>query len=147
MELPLSYSFSKHNKFTLTNSKSSSILHVCGNLNLSTLSEIQDLLLNNVERKNYSEEDFNNLLTELYTENNQNYDLENIDDIDLEDIASSISPSEDLLDDKNETYLSLGEFHAMSGLRNPIILPVCRGESSLLLSLEEKENPFKGPWR
>ena len=102
MELPLSYSFSKHNKFTLTNSKSSSILHVCGNLNLSTLSEIQDLLLNNVERKNYSEEDFNNLLTELYTENNQNYDLENIDDIDLEDIASSISPSEDLLDDKNE---------------------------------------------
>ena len=102
MELPLSYSFSKHNKFTLTNSKSSSILHVCGNLNLSTLSEIQDLLLNKVERKNYSEEDFNNLLTELYTENNQNYDLENIDDIDLEDIASSISPSEDLLDDKNE---------------------------------------------
>ena len=56
MELPLSYSFSKHNKFTLTNSKSSSILHVCGNLNLSTLSEIQDLLLNKVERKNYSEE-------------------------------------------------------------------------------------------
>ena len=96
MELPLSYSFSKHNKFTLTNNKSSSILHVCGNLNLSTLSEIQDLLLNNVERKNYSEEDFNNLLTELYTENNQNYDLENIDDIDLEDLASSISPSEDL---------------------------------------------------
>jgi len=102
MELPLSYSFSKHNKFTLTNNKSSSVLHVCGNLNLSTLSEIQDLLLTNVERKDYSEEDFNNLLTELYTENNQNYDLERIDNIDLEDIASSISPSEDLLDDKNE---------------------------------------------
>tara|TARA_B100001057_G_scaffold69722_1_gene63529 strand:- start:15447 stop:16889 length:1443 start_codon:yes stop_codon:yes gene_type:complete len=102
MELPLSYSFSKLNKVTLTNIKNSSILHVCGELQLSSLSEIQDLFLSDVQRKNYTEDEFQNLLTELYTENKQDYDIEEFNNLNLEDIASSISPSEDLLDDKNE---------------------------------------------
>ena len=102
MDLPLSYSFCKLNKVAITNDNNHSILHVCGELKLDTLSSIQSLFSDTVEKKVYSVDDFENLLTELYTNQTEDLDFSEIDDLNLEDIASSISPSDDLLDDKNK---------------------------------------------
>ncbi len=102
MDLPLSYSFCKLNKVAITNDNNHSILHVCGELKLDTLSSIQSLFSDTVEKKVYSVDDFENLLTELYTNKTEDLDFSEIDDLNLEDIASSISPSDDLLDDKNK---------------------------------------------
>ena len=54
MDLPLSYSFCKLNNVAITNDNNHSILHVCGELKLDTLSSIQSLFSDTVEKKVYS---------------------------------------------------------------------------------------------
>lgn len=102
MNLPLTYNFCKTNKITLVNEANTSIIHTCGSLRPTVLSSIQNLLLDNVEKKNHSDDEFENLLTELYTNQSDDYDFSNLEDLDLIDIANAISPSDDLLDDKNK---------------------------------------------
>ena len=48
MNLPLPYSFCKLNKVTLTQSKNTSTLHVCGSLNAHVLSNIEHLFLSKI---------------------------------------------------------------------------------------------------
>mgnify|MGYP001468273687 FL=1 len=102
MNLPLTYNFCKTNKITLVNEANTSIIHTCGSLRPTVLSSIQNLLLDNVEKRNHSDDEFENLLTELYTNQSDDYDFSNLEDLDLIDIANAISPSDDLLDDKNK---------------------------------------------
>ncbi|MAI03167.1 MAG: type II/IV secretion system protein [Gammaproteobacteria bacterium] len=102
MNLPLPYSYCKLNKVTITNENNHSILHVCGELKPIILSSIQDLFADTVEKKIYSDDDFQNLLTELYTDKTEDLDFSELDNLNLADIANSISPSDDLLDDKNK---------------------------------------------
>ena len=102
MNLPLPYSYCKLNKVTITNNNNHSVLHVCGELKPIILSSIQNLFADTVEKKIYSEDDFQNLLTELYTDKAEDLDFSELDNLDLVDIANSISPSDDLLDDKNK---------------------------------------------
>ncbi len=102
MNLPLTYNFCKTNKITLINEVNTSIIHTCGSLKPTVLSSIQNLLLDNVEKRNHSDDEFENLLTELYTNQSDEYDFSNLEDLDLIDIANAISPSDDLLDDKNK---------------------------------------------
>tara|TARA_Y100001935_G_C17302714_1_gene510306 strand:+ start:1235 stop:2683 length:1449 start_codon:yes stop_codon:yes gene_type:complete len=102
MILPLPYSYCKLNKVTLTNDKDHSTLHVCGTLNPNTLSSIQKLFKGTVEKKTYNDDDFESLLTDLYTNQSDDLDFSEFDNLDLADIANSISPSDDLLDDKNK---------------------------------------------
>ena len=102
MILPLPYSYCKLNKVTLTNEKDHSILHVCGTLNPNILSSIQKLFKETVEKKTYNDDDFESLLTDLYTNQSDDLDFSEFDNLDLADIANSISPSDDLLDDKNK---------------------------------------------
>lgn len=102
MNLPLTYNFCKTNKITLVNEVNTSIIHTCGSLKPTVLSSIQNLLLDNVEKRNHSDDEFENLLTELYTNQSDEYDFSNLEDLDLIDIANAISPSDDLLDDKNK---------------------------------------------
>ena len=102
MNLPLPYSYCKLNKVTITNNNNHSVLHVCGELNPIILSSIQNLFADTVEKKIYSDDDFQNLLTELYTDKAEDLDFSELDNLDLVDIANSISPSDDLLDDKNK---------------------------------------------
>jgi len=102
MELPLNYSFCKHNKLILTNIETTSTLHQCGDANLRVLANLQPFLKSKVIKKNYSQDEFENLLIELYTDNKEEYDMTEFDDLNLEDIANAISPSDDLLDDENK---------------------------------------------
>lgn len=102
MNLPLTYNYCKTNKITLINEANKSIIHICGSLKPSVLSSIQNFLLDDVEKKNHSDDEFESLLTELYTDQSDDYDFSNIEDLDLIDIANAISPSDDLLDDKNK---------------------------------------------
>ena len=102
MNLPLPYSYCKLNKVAITNENKHSTLHVCGELKPKILSSIQKLFEDTVEKKIYTDDDFENLLTELYTEQTEDLDFSELDNLDLADIASSISPSDDLLDDKNK---------------------------------------------
>ena len=66
------------------------------------MSSIENLLLDKIEKKNHTDDEFETLLTELYTDQSDEYDFSNMDDLDLIDIANAISPSDDLLDDKNK---------------------------------------------
>tara|TARA_E500000178_G_scaffold351389_1_gene412378 strand:+ start:6150 stop:7595 length:1446 start_codon:yes stop_codon:yes gene_type:complete len=102
MNLPLSYNYCKTNKIALINEDNKSTLHICGLINPSVLSAIQDLFLKDIEKQIHSDDEFENLLTELYTDQSDDYDFTNIEDLDLLDIANAISPSDDLLDDKNK---------------------------------------------
>tara|TARA_B100000003_G_scaffold27637_3_gene21886 strand:+ start:2375 stop:3823 length:1449 start_codon:yes stop_codon:yes gene_type:complete len=102
MNLPLPYSYCKLNKVAITNENKHSTLHVCGELKPKILSSIQKLFEDTVEKKIYTDDDFENLLTELYTEQTEDLDFSELDNLDLADIANSISPSDDLLDDKNK---------------------------------------------
>ena len=102
MNLPLTYNYCKTNKITLINEANKSVIHTCGALKPAVLSSIENLLLDKVEKKNHSDDEFENLLTELYTDQSDDYDFSNIEDLDLVDIANAISPSDDLLDDKNK---------------------------------------------
>ena len=102
MNLPLSYSYCKTNKIALVNDSCKSTIHICGSLKPSVLSSIQNLLQNDIKKIIYSDDDFESLLTELYTNQSDEYDFSNIEDLDLLDIANAISPSDDLLDDKNK---------------------------------------------
>ena len=102
MDLPLTYNFCKTNKIALINEANTSILHTCGSLKPRVLSSIENLLLDKIEKKNHTDDEFETLLTELYTDQSDEYDFSNMDDLDLIDIANAISPSDDLLDDKNK---------------------------------------------
>jgi len=102
MNLPLSYNYCKTNKIALINEDNKSVLHICGLINPSVLSAIQDLFLHDIEKQIHTDDEFENLLTELYTNQSDEYDFTNIEDLDLLDIANAISPSDDLLDDKNK---------------------------------------------
>ena len=102
MDLPLTYNFCKANKIALINEANTSILHTCGSLKPRVLSSIENLLLDKIEKKNHTDDEFETLLTELYTDQSDEYDFSNMDDLDLIDIANAISPSDDLLDDKNK---------------------------------------------
>tara|TARA_B100000886_G_scaffold281591_1_gene205701 strand:- start:1169 stop:2611 length:1443 start_codon:yes stop_codon:yes gene_type:complete len=102
MDLPLTYNFCKTNKIALINESNTSILHICGSLKPRVLSSIENLLLDKIEKKNHTDDEFETLLTELYTDQSDEYDFSNMDDLDLIDIANAISPSDDLLDDKNK---------------------------------------------
>ena len=102
MNLPLTYNYCKTNKITLINDANKSVIHTCGSLKPAVLSSIENLLLDKVEKKNHSDDEFENLLTELYTDQSDDFDFSNIEDLDLVDIANAISPSDDLLDDKNK---------------------------------------------
>ena len=102
MDLPLTYNFCKTNKIALINEADTSILHTCGSLKPRVLSSIENLLLDKIEKKNHTDDEFETLLTELYTDQSDEYDFSNMDDLDLIDIANAISPSDDLLDDKNK---------------------------------------------
>ena len=102
MNLPLTYNFCKTNKIALINEANTSILHTCGSLKPSVLSSIENLLLDKIEKKKHTDDEFETLLTELYTDQSDDYDFSNMDDLDLIDIANAISPSDDLLDDKNK---------------------------------------------
>ena len=102
MDLPLTYNFCKTNKIALINEANTSILHTCGSLKPRVLSSIENLLLDKIEKKNHTDDEFESLLTELYTDQSDEYDFSNMDDLDLIDIANAISPSDDLLDDKNK---------------------------------------------
>ena len=102
MDLPLTYNFCKTNKIALINEANRSILHTCGSLKPRVLSSIENLLLDKIEKKNHTDDEFETLLTELYTDQSDEYDFSNMDDLDLIDIANAISPSDDLLDDKNK---------------------------------------------
>ena len=102
MNLPLSYNYCKTNKIALINEDDKSFLHICELLDPSVLSAIQDLFLNVVEKQVHTDDEFESLLTELYTNQTDEYDFSNIEDLDLLDIANAISPSDDLLDDNNK---------------------------------------------
>ena len=102
MDLPLTYNFCKTNKIALINDANTSILHTCGSLKPRVLSSIENLLLDKIEKKNHTDDEFETLLTELYTDQSDEYDFSNMDELDLIDIANAISPSDDLLDDKNK---------------------------------------------
>ena len=102
MDLPLTYNFCKTNKIALINDANTSVLHTCGALNPKVLSSIENFLLDNITKEKHTDDEFENLLTELYTEQSGEYDFSNIDDLELIDIANAISPSDDLLDDKNK---------------------------------------------
>ena len=102
MNLPLTYNFCKTNKIALINDANTSILHTCGSLKPRVLSSIENLLLDKIEKKNHTDDEFETLLTELYTDQSDEYDFSNMDELDLIDIANAISPSDDLLDDKNK---------------------------------------------
>ena len=102
MSLPLSYNFCKLNGITLVNDSNISKLHICGTLKPSVLSAIENLLLDEVVKENHSDDEFENLLTELYTDKSEEFDFSDMDDLDLIDIANAISPTDDLLDDKNK---------------------------------------------
>jgi general secretion pathway protein E len=102
MNLPLTYNFCKTNKIALINKANTSILHTCGSLKPSVLSSIENLLLDKIEKKKHTDDEFETLLTELYTDQSDEYDFSNMDDLDLIDIANAISPSDDLLDDTNK---------------------------------------------
>ena len=102
MDLPLTYNFCKTNKIALINEANKSILHTCGSLEPRVLSSIENLLLDKIEKKDHTDDEFETLLTELYTDQSDEYDFSNMDDLDLIDIANAISPSDDLLDDKNK---------------------------------------------
>ena len=102
MNLPLPYSFCKLNKVTLTQSDNTSTLHVCGSLNAIVLSNIEHLFLSKIVKIDHTEDEFESLLTELYTNKSEDFSLDQVEELDLLDIANSISPSDDLLDDKNK---------------------------------------------
>ena len=102
MNLPLSYNYCKTNKVTLINEDEISTLHICGQLKPTVLASIQSLFLKKIEKQIHSDDEFENLLTELYTNRSDEYDFSNLEDLDLLDIANAISPSDDLLDDKNK---------------------------------------------
>ena len=102
MTLPLTYNFCKTNKIALIKDANTSILHTCGSLKPRVLSSIENLLLDKIEKKNHTDDEFETLLTELYTDQSDEYDFSNMDELDLIDIANAISPSDDLLDDKNK---------------------------------------------
>ena len=102
MTLPLTYNYCKSNRITLINDSNVSTLHICGSLKPSVLAAIENLLLDDVVKEIHTDDEFENLLTELYTDKSEDFDFSDIDDMDLVDIANSISPTDDLLDDKNK---------------------------------------------
>ena len=102
MTLPLTYNYCKSNRITLINDSNVSTLHICGSLKPSVLAAIENLLLDDVIKQTHTDDEFENLLTELYTDKSEDFDFSDLDDMDLVDIANSISPTDDLLDDKNK---------------------------------------------
>ena len=75
MNLPLSYNYCKTNKIALINEDNKSVLHICGLINPSVLSAIQDLFLHDIEKQIHTDDEFENLLTELYTNQSDEYDF------------------------------------------------------------------------
>ena len=68
MDLPLTYNFCKTNKIALINDANTSVLHTCGALKPKVLSSIENFLLDNITKEKHTDDEFENLLTELYTE-------------------------------------------------------------------------------
>ena len=58
MNLPLTYNYCKTNKITLINDANKSVIHTCGSLKPAVLSSIENLLLDKVEKKNHSDDEF-----------------------------------------------------------------------------------------
>ena len=73
MDLPLTYNFCKTNKIALINEANKSILHTCGSLKPRVLSSIENLLLDKIEKKDHTDDEFETLLTELYTDQSDEY--------------------------------------------------------------------------
>ena len=63
MNLPLTYNFCKTNKIALINEANTSILHTCGSLKPSVLSSIENLLLDKIEKKKHTDDEFETTLT------------------------------------------------------------------------------------
>ena len=102
MELPLSYNYSKLNNVTITNDKGASCIHYVQKPSVKLINYLQDFTEAKVTTKSYNTDEFNNLLTELYSNQAEEYDLDDLSNSDLQNLASSIAPSEDILDDANE---------------------------------------------
>ena len=102
MELPLSYNYSKLNNVTITNDNGSSCIHYIQKPSIKLFNFLQDFTETKVTTKSYNTDEFNNLLTELYSNQAEEYDLDDLSNSDLQNLASSIAPSEDILDDANE---------------------------------------------
>ena len=102
MELVLPYAFCKLHGIALVNDNKASTLHYSGELNPKIISNIQHLFNEKIETKNYQINDFESFLTEIYSDKSSDYDLDNLDQLNLENLANSIQPSDDLLDDKNK---------------------------------------------
>ena len=62
MDLPLTYNFCKTNKIALINEANTSILHTCGSLKPTVLSSIENLLLDKIEKKNHTDDEFESYL-------------------------------------------------------------------------------------
>lgn len=102
MDLPLSYNFCKLNNLTITNENDITCIHYCQEPSINVLKYIEQFTSKTITSKSYNPDDFNNLITELYSNKTQEYDLDELSDNELQNLASSITPSEDILDDKNE---------------------------------------------
>lgn len=102
MELPLTYNYSKLNNVTITNENGSSCIHYVQKPSIKLINFLQDFTEAKVTTKSYNTDEFNNLLTELYSNQAEEYDLDDLSNSDLQNLASSIAPSEDILDDANE---------------------------------------------
>ena len=102
MELVLPYAFCKLHGIALVIDNKVSTLHYSGELNPKIISNIQHLFNEKIETKNHQINDFESFLTEIYSDKSSNYDLDNLDQLNLENLANSIQPSDDLLDDKNK---------------------------------------------
>ena len=102
MELVLPYAFCKLHGIALVNDNKVSTLHYSGELNPKIISNIQHLFNEKIETKNHQINDFESFLTEIYSDKSSDYDLDNLDQLNLENLANSIQPSDDLLDDKNK---------------------------------------------
>lgn len=102
MELPLSYNYSKLHNVTITNENGSSCIHYVQKPSIKLINFLQDFTEAKITTKSYNNDEFNNLLTELYSNQAEEYDLDDLSNSDLQNLASSIAPSEDILDDANE---------------------------------------------
>lgn len=102
MELPLSYNYSKLNNVTITNDNGVSCIHYVYKPSIKLINYLNDFTEAKVSTKSYTADAFNNLLTELYSNQAEEYELDELSDSDLQNLASSIAPSEDILDDANE---------------------------------------------
>ena len=102
MELPLTYNYSKLNNVTIT-TKMDLLIHYVQKPSIKLINFLQDFTEAKVTTKSYNTDEFNNLLTELYSNQAEEYDLDDLSNKAIyKNLASSIAPSEDILDDANE---------------------------------------------